>query len=105
MGEEKTMITKKPAKKFPFKKSPAWNIFDIFDEAPRSKQATMEMKALCDKFYADYYKLSGRYAKEGLADSASRDMVLRYISEKFEPWRKLRRERFEKGLGELPYRR
>lgn len=83
----------------PFKKSPAWDIFDLFDEMPQSKQATIEMKALCDKFYADYYKLSGKYSKVGLADSASRDMILRYIIEKFEPWQKKRRLQTEKRLG------
>jgi hypothetical protein len=96
------MISKKPTQPIPFRTSPAWDIFDVFVEMPRSKQATDEMKALCDKFVADYTRMANRYTKEGLSDSASREMVIRYVLEKIEPWRKMRREREERGLKALP---
>jgi hypothetical protein len=93
-------VTKKPI--YPFEERQSWDIFDVFDGAPRAKQATAEMKALCDKFVMDYNHTAHKYMKEGLADSASREMVIRYILEKLEPWRKTWRNREEKGLKPLP---
>jgi hypothetical protein len=77
---------------------PTWDIFDTFTDMPKAKQANIEMKALCDKFASDYTRLSNKYSKEGLADSASRDMVVRYVLEKLEPWRKKWRAESEKGI-------
>jgi hypothetical protein len=78
-----------------FKKNPAWNIFYVYDEAPRAQQATREMKALCNRFVADFKRTSIKYQKEGLDDSESRDTIIRYVVESMEPVRKtirLRRE-------------
>ena len=76
-----------------------WNIFDVYPDMPRSKQATIEMKALCDRFGSDYTRLANKYSKEGLSDSASRDMTIRYLLEKLEPWRKKWRSDQEKGVA------
>lgn len=100
-----------PKKTYPFAKSPKWNIFDTYNDSDtykkkiRSEQANIEMKNLCDRFIMDFTKISNKYSNIGLSDSASRDMVLRYLLEKIEPWRKTKRIRAEKGLGKLPDRR
>ena len=104
------MVTKKPeygqgAYTSNFKKRPAWDIFDVYNEKPRAKQATAEMKSVCDRFLAEHRKVSIKYRNEGLDDSASREMTIRYILEHLEPWLKTRRLREERGLKPLPARR
>lgn len=89
------MISGKPRA---FMKRPSWDIFSTYSDSPRSQQANIEMKALCDKFVMDFNRVSNKYTKEGLSDSASREMVLRYILEKIEPWRKKRRLMTEQAM-------
>jgi hypothetical protein len=81
-----------------FGKNPSWNIFYVYTDSPRAKQATAEMKALCDKFAADFRRVSIKYRKEGLDDSASRDAVIKYVNEQLDPVRKALRLRREKEM-------
>jgi hypothetical protein len=86
-------------------KRPSWDIFDTYFEMPRSRSANIEMKAVCDKFIAEFKKVSLKYQREGLADSAARDMIIRYVLEDLEPWRKKWRLQKEKELGMFPRRK
>ena len=99
------MVVKKQDIPAPFGKNPAWNIFYVYTEMPRAKQATAEMKALCDRFTMDFARVSKKFLSEGLDDSASRETAIRYVSEKLEPWRKAHRLRAEAGMKALPYRK
>lgn len=99
------MITKKDVRVTPFKKRPSWDIFDTYCEMPRARSANVEMKATCDKFISDFKRVSLKYQKEGLADSAARDMIIRYVLEELEPWRKKWRLQKEKELGMFPRRK
>jgi hypothetical protein len=63
----------------PFKKGQKWNIFDAYEDDIHSKQATIEMKRLCDKFIADHSRLARKYQHTGIYDSAARDMIHKYI--------------------------
>lgn len=100
------MVSKKPAVKYGYTlvprsslpKRPSWDIFDTYFEMPRARAANVEMKATCDKFIADFHRISSKYQQEGLADSASRDMIIRYTMEGMEPVRKQIRLRNEKAL-------
>jgi len=98
------MVVKKQSEPVPFGKNPSWNIFSVYTELPRAKQATAEMKALCDKFAMDFARVSKKFRSEGLDDSASRDMGMRYVIEKIEPIRKTLRLRRESGIV-MPYRK
>jgi len=99
------MIVKKRDIPSPFGKNPEWNIFYVYTEMPRAKQATVEMKSLCDRFAMDFARVSKKFQSEGLDDSGSRETAIRYIVEKIEPIRKTLRLRAEAGMKALPYRK
>jgi hypothetical protein len=99
------MVVKKQDIPAPRGKNPVWNIFYVYAEMPRAKQATVEMKALCDRFAMDFARVSKKFRSEGLDDSASRETAIRYVVEKIEPVRKTLRLRAEAGMKALPYRK
>jgi hypothetical protein len=72
-------MTTQKSRAIPFKKRESWDIFSVYEGMPRSKQATMEMKIVCDKFLAEHKRVAKKYQKEGIADSASRDEIVKYI--------------------------
>ena len=63
----------------PFAKNPPWNIFDGYLGTPRTKQANVEMKKVCDAFLSAHKRVAMKYRNEGMEDSAVRDMVIKYI--------------------------
>jgi hypothetical protein len=66
----------------PFGKRPAWNLFSVYQDLPRAKQATAEMKAVADKFLAEHKRVAKKFEKEGIADTASRDEIMQYITKR-----------------------
>ena len=107
------MVLKKPSvnhgyilvKRSDLPKRPSWDLFDTFFEMPRAKAANIEMKSVCDKFIMDFKRVSLKYQKEGLDDSAAREMVIRYVLEEIEPWRKKWRLQKQKELGMTTHRK
>jgi hypothetical protein len=73
------MTTTKKLPTTPFTKNPAWNIFHVYDEMPRAKQATKELKSLCDKFLSEHERIAKKYTDEGAADTDVRESILKYI--------------------------
>lgn len=84
-----------------FGKNPEWDIFHVYSDMPRAKQATAEMKLACDKFASDFKRISIKYRTEGLDDSESRYSAIRYVLESIEPVRKALRLREEARMSKI----
>ena len=67
---------------FPFYNTPVWDQFDLFHKKPTSKKANSELRRACDEFIETHNRVGKKYPQTGAGDSASRDMIIRYIMDR-----------------------